>query len=191
MKNAVRLMGVGLLVAGQLVACGGEVEGVEEAQPQSKPVMSELHVSKDGMRVAPEAKAPEAQPGRVHQLGPAPNLTGIQVLAICSEAFYNTYAPYDCEDVSAASTTGFNHGGAWVVAITVEAGYRQTGTQSITMGGYSMSEYYNDPILNSYNEMIGWYRYFETVNGQQGGVFTYSARSINTYTLYSDSVTVQ
>ena len=54
-----------------------------------------------------------------------------------------------------------------------------------------MTEYYNDPILNIYNEMIGWYRYWETANGQQSGVFNYTAASINTYTQYSDQVTVQ
>ncbi|WP_164016895.1 DUF4879 domain-containing protein [Pyxidicoccus trucidator] len=188
MKNTVRLVGAGLLVVGQL-ACGGEVEGVEEAQPESQPAMSELHVSKNGMRVTPETKAPEAQPGRVHQLGPAPNLTSVQVIAVCSEAFYNTYAPYDCEDVTAVSTTGFNHGGAWMVTITKEMGYRAWHTS--TLGGYAMSEYYNDPILNIYNEMIGWYRYWETTNGQQSGLFKYTAASINTYTQYSDQVTVQ
>lgn len=187
MKNAVRLMGVGLLVAGQLVACGGEVEAVEEAQPRSKPVMSKLRRPAAGA----VQKAPEAsEEGNVHQLGPAPNLSSIQVLAVCSDDFYNTYYPYECEDVTATTLTGFNHGGA-IIVITKEMGYRQTGTQSITLGAYNMSEYYNDPILNSYNEMIGWYRYFEAVNGQQSGVFTYSANSINTYTQYSDFVQVQ
>lgn len=187
-KNALRLVGAGLLVVGQL-ACGGEVEGAEEAQPESTPVMSELHVSKDGMRVVPEAKAPEAQPGTVHQLGPAPNLTSVQVIAVCSAAFYATYAPYDCEDVTAISTTGFNHGGAWVVVITQEMGYRAWHTA--TFGGVSLSEYANDPILDVYNAMIGWYRYWEPANAPQSGLFKYTAASINTYTQYSDQVTVQ
>jgi hypothetical protein len=187
-KNTLRLLGAGLLAVGQL-ACGGEVEGVEEAQPESTPVMSELRVSKNGMRVTPETKAPEAQPGRVHQLGPAPNLTSVQIFAVCSEAFYNVYAPYDCEDVTATSTTGFNHGGAWVVVITKEMGYRAW--HSATMNSVSVSEYYNEPILNFYNEMIGWYRYYEPAGAPQSGLFKYTATSINTYTQYSDQVTVQ
>jgi hypothetical protein len=188
MKNALRLVGSGLLVVGQL-ACGGEVDGVEEAQPENKPMMSDFHVSENGMRMEPEAKAPEAQPGGVHQLGPAPNLSSVQVYAVCSAAFYATYAPYDCEDVTTVSTTGFNHGGAWVVVITKEMGYRASYTA--TFGGVSLSEYQNQPILNSYNEMIGWYRYWQPANAPQSGLFRYTATSINTYTQYSDQVTVQ
>jgi hypothetical protein len=189
-KNVVRLMGVGLLVAGQLVACGGE--GAGEGVEGSKPVMSELHVSKDGVLMAPKAEqAPESQPGRVHQLGPAPNLSSVQVYAICSEAFYNVYNPYDCEDVTAVGTTGFNHGGAWVVAITKEMGYRAYG--NATFAGLSVPELtnYAEAITNPYNEIIGWYRYWERVPAPQSGQFKYTAASINTYAQYSDWVTVQ
>ncbi len=184
MKNAVRLGGMGLLALG-LLACGGE-EVAGEEKPQPQPVMSKHHMRRDGA-----AKGTEE--GTVRPFGPAPNLSDIEVISVCSEAFYNVYAPYDCEDVSGANGTVFNHGGAWVGFITLEWGYRQTGSQSATFAGSSVPELANQPILNSYNEMIGWYRYFELSTlpqPPQSGTFIYSARSINTNTLYSDWMSV-
>ncbi len=175
MKNALRLAGSGLLALG-LVACGGE-------EPQPQPRMSELHVNR-------EARAATAggETGTVHQLGPAPNLSSVQVFAVCSADFYAVYAPYDCEDVSTSGSTIFNHGGAWMEVITKEMGYRAYG--SATMGGSPVSEVYNQGILNAYNEYIGWYRWFD-VSAYSNGWFYYSATSINNYAVYSDSVTVQ
>jgi hypothetical protein len=177
-KNAVRLGGVGLLGLG-LLACGGQ----EVAGEQHQPVMSKLHVRRDGAGKG-------AEEGSVRQLGPAPNLSDIEVIAVCSAAFYATYAPYDCEDVTGANGTIFNHGGTWLVLITQEMGYRSPGTQTATMGGVSVPEVANQGILNYNNEYIGWYRYWEPTPVQQSGQFIYSARSINTYALFSDWVQV-
>jgi hypothetical protein len=124
----------------------------------------------------------------VREFGPAPNLTSVQVIAVCSADFYAAYAPYDCEDVSTIGTTVFNHGGAWMEVITKEMGYRAYG--SATMAGSSVSEIGNQGILNIYNEYIGWYRWFDA-SGYSSGLFNYTAASINTYATYSDSVTVQ
>lgn len=184
LKNVVRLAGMGLVVLGQL-ACGGQVEGVEEGQ-QGQPVMSKLHaLTPEALQARQTQKAAEA--GRVHQLGPAPNLSSVQVIAVCSDDFYTAYYPYDCEDVTATSTTGFNHGGT-IIVITQEMGYRVSSTTS--MGGYSVPELGYQSITNWYNEIIGYYRYWEPVNGQQSGTFSYSATSINTYAVFSDSVSV-
>jgi hypothetical protein len=181
-KNAVRLGAMGLLSLG-LFACGGEEVAGQEQEQQPKPVMSQLRMHRDGAGKA-------AEEGKVRQLGPAPNLTDIEVIAVCSDAFYTAYYPYQCEDVTGVNGTAFNHGGT-IIIITEEWGYRQLNTQSATMGGYSVPEVYNDPILNIYNEMIGWHRYWQPANGQQSGTFSYSARSINTNTLYSDWMSVQ
>jgi hypothetical protein len=179
---------MGLVVLGQL-ACGGEVEGVEERQPESQPVISKFHALKAEARKAPETeKAPEAESGSVHQLGPAPNLSSVQVIAVCSDAFYTAYYPNDCEDVTGLSTSGFNHGGT-IILITQEMGYRVSSTT--TMGGYSVPEIGYDPITNWYSEIVGYYRYWQPANGQQSGTFSYSATSINTYAQYSDSVYVR
>ena len=185
LKNVVRLAGMGLVVLGQL-ACGGEVEGVEEGPQQGQPVMSKLHALTPEARQARETQK-EAESGRVHQLGPAPNLSSVQVIAVCSDDFYTAYYPYDCEDVTATGTTGFNHGGT-IIVITQEMGYRVSSTTS--MGGYSVPELGYQSITNWYNEIIGYYRYWQPANGQQSGTFSYSATSINTYAVFSDSVTV-
>ncbi|MFY0571645.1 DUF4879 domain-containing protein [Archangium lansingense] len=148
--------------------------------------MSELHVNREA-RAAAAGRVAEGAEGRVHQLGPAPNLSSIHVIAVCSADFYATYAPYDCEDVSTSGSTVFNHGGAWMEVITQEMGYRAYG--SATMAGNSVSEIHNQGILNVYNEYIGWYRWFD-VSAYSSGYFYYSAASINTYAVYSDSVTV-
>lgn len=173
MRNASRLVGSCLLALG-LVACGGE-------EPQPK--MSELHVNREA-----RAAASGSAEGTVRPFGPAPNLSSVQVIAVCSADFYAAYAPYDCEDVSTSGSTIFNHGGAWMEVITQEMGYRAYG--SATMAGSSVSEVYNQGILNSNNEYIGWYRWFD-VSAYSSGLFYYTATSINTYAVYSDSVTVQ
>lgn len=156
-----------------LAACGGEA-----VQPE----MSEWHARRD-------APALEAQtPGTVYPMGPAPNLTVLKVIAVCSADFYAAYAPYDCEAVSNGGTTVFNHGGAWMEAVTEERGYRAYG--SATMAGSAAPEIANQTIINSSNAIIGWYRWFNIASASSGQ-FVYNAASINTYQQFTAWATVQ
>lgn len=123
---------------------------------------------------------------------PAPPLTYLEVVAVCSADDYAIYG--DCEGIADAQTTTYgNHGGAWMYAVTAELGYGTSkyatlgGTQVYEIPGSAQAITQN---VNGQNVIIGWYRYWN-LTGASGGTFYYQSQSINSpFNLESDSVSI-
>jgi hypothetical protein len=174
------LRGLGFLT---LVACGPL-----EEQPTTS---AELHawrpseLAQGGPGTEP-VEAAEDLP--VKAMAPAPNLSSVETVAVCSAQFYSLYAPYECEVVSGLIGTYADHGGAWMQIITDELGYRSWGMA--TLNGSPLQEIYSAPIVDSFRNVIGYRRWW-LANGYQGGTFYYRALSINSGGEKSDWLSVR
>lgn len=183
MKKTMRGMLWSLAVL-SAVACGPQ----EEEQPTT-PVEVQAWRPSERSQVAPEAVQIETgEDLPVKALGPAPNLSMIETVAVCSDQFYMRYYPYECEGVSGLYSTYADHGGAWMQIITDELGYRNWGMA--TMNGVPLQEIYSVPIVDSYRNVVGYRRWW-LADGFQSGTFYYRATSINTGAEKSDWINVR
>lgn len=166
MKNVLGSVFFGLVLMNS-VGCGPEAK---------QPVLSETlraHPTAQTGGGEGSAGAPE---GKVTALGPAPNLSSVRVVGVCSDYLYQAYG-FQCEDVSGLYSTIGDHGGAWMQVITDEMGYRSWG--QATLGGSVLQELGSVGITDGYsNTIIGWRRWWKA-DGYQSGQFVYTASSIN------------
>ncbi len=111
----------------------------------------------------------------VHAMGPAPQLTYLQAVAVIS----SQHPTYEYLNVYDYSTT-YDHGGAELYIVTEEDGYGQNNIAM--MNGTRLTEFQDQThpqrIVDSSGTIIGWYRWW-IANGQQSGTFTYQSTSIN------------
>lgn len=172
LKVSDMLWGLGFLT---LVACGPQ----EEKEEQRATVSTELRAWRPA---EPSQEAPGTKPEEVTEdspvraMAPAPNLSSVETVAVCSAQFYAVYAPYECEPVSGWTDTYADHGGAWMQIITDEMGYRSWGIA--TLNGLALREIYSVPIVDTLQNVIGYRRWWQA-DGFQGGTFYYRAQSIN------------
>lgn len=145
--------------------------GPEEARPAASEELRALPTAEAGESVG---TAPGAE-GQVTAFAPAPNLSAVWVVGVCSDYLYQVYG-FQCEGVSGLYSTIGDHGGAWMQIITEERGYRIWG--QATLGGTVLQELGNQRIVDSSNTIIGWRRWWKA-DGHQEGQFVYKAISIN------------
>jgi hypothetical protein len=166
LKNVLRSVVFGWMLITS-VGCG-----LEEGQP----VISEL------LRAELTTNAGESEvntslgEGQVTAFAPAPNLSSVKVLGVCS-ANFRQLTGYDCENVSGLYSTYADHGGAWMQVITDEIGYRIWG--QATLGGSVLQQLGSQPIYYSGTNTVAGYRRWWKADGYQNGQFVYTASSIN------------
>ena len=166
MKNVLGSVFFGLVLMNS-VGCGPEA---------GRPASSEQFQAQPTANAGRAEVAASPEQGRVTAFGPAPNLSSVKVVAVCSDYFLQSTG-YQCEGVSGLYSTSYDHGGTWMQIITQEIGYRSWG--QATLLGSTLQEIGSQPIYyTGTNTIAGWQRWWRA-DGYQSGQFVYTASSIN------------